>query len=121
MAVTVRNNVLFFSHLVLNNCTDDKDKCIKSHGFVVVWFFCPGVCGKRAVTFLICHRFLSYVLLGHRNQGIGSIFPILISGSQVPCRFPRTGQKSRFLRSRQMRTAGREREYMDMVYTYIDV
>lgn len=34
------------------------------------------------MTFLICHRFLSYVPLGHRNQGIGSIFPILITGSQ---------------------------------------
>lgn len=41
MAVTVRNNniVLLFSHLVLKNCTDDKDKCIKFLTVVVVvWF-----------------------------------------------------------------------------------
>lgn len=121
MAVTVRNNVLFFSHLVLNNCTDDKDKCIKSHGCRRGVVFLSGCVRETGCDIPHLSPLSLHVLLGHRNQGIGSISPILISGSQVPCRFPRTGQKSRFLRSRQMRTAGREREYMDMVYTYIDV
>lgn len=49
MAVTVRNNVLFFSHLVLKICTDDKDKCIKSLTVIVVVWFSVRVCAGNGL------------------------------------------------------------------------
>lgn len=92
-----------------------------SHGYCRGVVFCPGACGKRAVTFLICHCFLSYVPLGHGNQGIGSIVSILITGSQGSLSLAQDRAEEQVPEKQADEDGRGERECMDMVYTYIDV
>lgn len=73
------------------------------------------------MTFLICHRFLSYVPLGHGNQGIGSIVPILITGSQGSLSLAQDRAEEQVPEKQADEDGRGERECMDMVYTYIDV